>query len=151
MSYDLNVYARHERLPTPERLAAALAAASPPIVVSADFPDMRHLRSGFAPVRLDDRETGFELYSSPIPSARAESFRADVEESGESITGDNAIYLEALTTCDRMFLFVCHDEIEQRAATIVADVLARLCGGYFSDPQSDTMKHANSESEELAP
>jgi hypothetical protein len=127
MSYDLNVYARRVALPTPEQLASALTAASPSVELGDQFPDLRQRCAGFAPVRLEGRATGFELYASGISSSRADDFRADVEESGESMTGGNATYFEALTTCDRLFLFVCHDETER--PTNGRDVVDRTSGG----------------------
>jgi hypothetical protein len=85
-------------------------------------------------------QTASPTSSAAISPIRADLFRQDVEESGEGFGPANLRYLEILTTCDTHFVFACRDEREIQAASVVADVLASLSGGYVRDPQKGTTR-----------
>jgi hypothetical protein len=151
MSYDLIVYARRERIPDPDRFLAALAATTPVVAIGEEFADLRRPRTGFVPVRVEERDSGFELYAAPISRRDIDDFQADVQASGEEMTGGNARYLKILTSCDIMLTLVAKDELEAKAARAVASVLASLSEGYLNDPQTGLTTPPSNETSEAAP
>ncbi len=151
MSYDLCIYTQRERIPDPDRFMASLAAATPPVIIGGEFADMRHPRSGFVPVRVEEQDSGFELYAATIDKQDIDDFQADVQGSGEEMTGGNARYLKILTSCDTMLTLVAKDELEAKAARAVAGVLASLSEGYLTDPQTGITTPPSNETSEQGP
>lgn len=151
MSYDLIVYTQRERIPDPDRFIAALAAATPSVFIAEEFADMRRPRSGFVPVRVEERDSGFELYAATITKQDIEDFQADVQDSGEEMTGGSARYLKILTSCDTMLTLLAKDELEAKAARAFADALASLSKGYVNDPQTGVTTPPSNETSETLP
>ncbi len=130
MSYDFIIYAQHDRLPAPEDMRAALIAANPPVEIDAGT-DLRRVR-GFVPARYDGKDSGFELRVSPIGPEDVADYQADLESSGEADDG----FLSILEGNDTCITLSAKTDDEIAVASLVANALARLSGGVFSDPQT---------------
>lgn len=131
MSYDLIVYTRHDRLPSPDALGAALAETQETVEIVGSI-DLRSAR-GHVPARIGGRDTGFEVLLARISTDEIQDYKEDLEASGEEDDG----FLKVLTENDTRVTFRAKGDDEITAARAVANALASLSGGMFSDPQMD--------------
>jgi hypothetical protein len=139
MSYDLNVYTLRARLPGRGRLSDALAGEDPPIRLSLDTELIDH--SGWLPLLIAGRSSGFEMTGSEVTSERILDFEADLND-GTPVGPDDLRWLEMLRTCDVSLLLSCRasNPDELMAASAVARAVARLSGGWYSDPQTGELE-----------
>lgn len=138
MSYDFIIYARRDRLPSPESFASLLASASPAVLIEPTIPNPD--RDGFVPVTMQQRQTGFEICYGAVTSDEADAFAADLDATrarGEDVEEGDLEHLTILRTCDVQIILGAHDPHEIEAANRVARALASVAGGYFCDPQED--------------
>jgi hypothetical protein len=139
VSYDFNVYVRRERLPSVAELQARLRAAGDRVELG-QIVDLT-ATSGFVPVLLDGKTTGFELYPRPIDDVQRQDYRG--------ILADNHAapdqFLQILEACDLDIAFHCRasNRDEVTAARIVASAVAAAAHGWFTDPQTaETIRYA---------
>src|SRR4029077_4704527 len=116
MSVDLFVFLRDTDVPTRDSWQDAIKAAGVDLVLD-DFDPREH--TGYLPVKLDGKPTGFEYYFGSVD----EELRQRPEQIGDR---------------DRVISFVLHSDLtELRAAMWAAAVLTKHASGIFCDPQSD--------------
>jgi len=132
LSYDLMVYTKSARVPTVERVLAALPATVAP---TSPLPDLLLAPGGFVPMSVDGASTGFELATYPITSTDVEAYKADLAASHMEDDG----FLGMMTECDVTISFSCRHDPKVEAARKVAAVIARLSQGYLYDPQLGTL------------
>lgn len=133
MSYDFIVYTNRAKLPDEASLARHLAASTSRVVLKDGL-----TWSGFLPVLLDSKDTGFELHASPITENDRRDYLEDLQESGEQDTA----FLNILTTSDYQVTVSCTDDTSRAAGSVFAAAVASLAGGYLCDPQTGSIEHA---------
>jgi len=135
MSYDLQVYARADRLPPPETLSERVRQSHPHVTFELPL-DVR-TQKGFFPLRVDGVKTGFQLGLSQITEEDIEDYLEDLRESG-GIAEEGDAFLRALRSNNVVLHFLCQSESEIEVAKIISEAIARHCHGALIDPQEDT-------------
>ena len=127
MSYDLLLNVGKAKLPTGDEISRLLPQFAFPTPLNL------HEDRGFFPLRLDGKETGFDVTASEVTQEDLDDYLADCEESGEEPDtfeklGDTIIH------------FSCKDDLEITAARTVAEAIALHCHGTLLDPQAGSQK-----------
>ncbi len=118
MSFDLDVYFNHSKLPSLGQWAESVSREG----FRLTFPESVNLttHTGYLPAVLGDEESGFEFFVS------------DLDEPDELLPEEVRSLVPA---ANALANFCCHGMDECLAATVAAAVLAQLTGGVVFDPQ----------------